>query len=83
MAAAVDAKTCGSCCLKLKELVSTYEQELGLKGKEFDGTKSKCAVRLCLMCRKHFKLFIETKKILISPMVFTIFLLNSTCIWIS
>lgn len=45
MAAAVDAKTCGSCCLKLKELLSTYEQELGLKGKEFDGTKSKCADR--------------------------------------
>ena len=40
MAAAVDARTCGSCCLKLKELVSNYEEELGLKGKEFDGTKS-------------------------------------------
>ncbi|XP_068758500.1 mediator of RNA polymerase II transcription subunit 1-like isoform X2 [Montipora capricornis] len=39
MAATVDARTCGSCCLKLKELVSTYEQELGLKGKEFNGTK--------------------------------------------
>ena len=40
MAAAVDARTCGSCCLKLKELVNSYEEELGLKGKEFDGTKS-------------------------------------------
>ena len=41
MAAAVEARTCGSCCLKLKELVNSYEEELGLKGKEFDGTKSK------------------------------------------
>ena len=40
MAAAVEARTCGSCCLKLKELVHSYEEELGLKGKEFDGTKS-------------------------------------------
>ena len=40
MAAAVEARTCGSCCLKLKELVNSYEEELGLKGKEFDGTKS-------------------------------------------
>ena len=39
--AAVEAKTCGSCCLKLKELVNSYEAELGLKGNEFDGTKSK------------------------------------------
>ena len=37
----MDSRTCGSCCLKLKELVSNYEQELGLKGKEFDGTRSK------------------------------------------
>ena len=28
--------------MKLKELVNSYEEELGLKGKEFDGTKSKC-----------------------------------------
>ena len=41
MAAALDSQTCGSCCLKLKELVSNYKEELGLKGKEFDGTKSK------------------------------------------
>ena len=40
MAAAVEMKTCGSCCLQLKELVKSYEEELGLKGKEFDGTKS-------------------------------------------
>ena len=40
MAAVVEARTCGSCCLKLKELVNSYEEELGLKGKEFDGTKS-------------------------------------------
>ena len=40
MAAALDSQTCGSCCLKLKELVSNYKEELGLKGKEFDGTKS-------------------------------------------
>ena len=40
MAAAVEMKTCGSCCLQLKELVNGYEEELGLKGKEFDGTKS-------------------------------------------
>ena len=46
MAATVDARTCGSCCLKLKELVSNYEDELGLKGKEFDGTKSKCPSEL-------------------------------------
>ena len=39
--AAVEARTCGSCCLKLKELVNSYEEELGLKGKEFDGTKSR------------------------------------------
>lgn len=45
MAAAVEARTCGSCCLKLKELVHSYEEELGLKGKEFDGTKSKYPIR--------------------------------------
>ncbi|XP_078343120.1 mediator of RNA polymerase II transcription subunit 1-like [Oculina patagonica] len=39
MAAAVEARTCGSCCLKLKDLVNSYEVQLGLKGKEFDGTK--------------------------------------------
>ncbi|XP_027052677.1 uncharacterized protein LOC113679899 [Pocillopora damicornis] len=39
MAAAVEMRTCGSCCLQLKELVNSYEEELGLKGKEFDGTK--------------------------------------------
>ena len=37
----MEARTCGSCCLQLKELLKSYEEELGLKGKEFDGTKSK------------------------------------------
>lgn len=39
---AVEVETCGSCCLKLKDLIKGYENELGLTGSNADGTKSKC-----------------------------------------
>lgn len=37
---AAEVETCGSCCLKLKDLIKGYENELGLSGKNIDGTKS-------------------------------------------
>ncbi|XP_031566569.1 mediator of RNA polymerase II transcription subunit 1-like [Actinia tenebrosa] len=36
---AVEVETCGSCCLKLKDLIKGYESELGLTGNNADGTK--------------------------------------------
>lgn len=37
---AAEVETCGSCCLKLKDLIKYYETELGLTGTNIDGTKS-------------------------------------------